>query len=103
MNKIKIKTPSYSLVACDLSGAEVRTSCNASKDEEMSLAYSKFEYEKEASNFIDLFSYEIIPNSNKNVSAYILDKGDYIIDLDNMSHLITKKEKIGDKIRFYFN
>lgn len=93
----------YSLVACDLSGAEVRTSCNASKDKEMSLAYSKFEYEKEASNFIDLFSYEVIPNSNKNVSSYILDKGDYIIDLDNMSHLIIKKEKIGDKIRFYFN
>lgn len=39
MNKIKIKTPSYSLVACDLSAAEVRTSANAAQDPDMIDAY----------------------------------------------------------------
>lgn len=39
MYKIKIKSPEYSLVACDLSAAEVRTATNASGDPDMIKAY----------------------------------------------------------------
>ena len=46
MHKIKIRTPAYSLVAADMSAAEVRTAANAAKDQDMINAYRAFTYEK---------------------------------------------------------
>lgn len=102
MNKIKVKTPNYSLVMCDLSAAEVRTACNASGDTQMRNAYLKYDYEKDADKCIDVYSYEIIPNLRDNVSSYVLDEGDIILDEEGNKFKITKKEFIDDKIRFYF-
>lgn len=41
MVKIKVKHPQYSLICCDLSAAEVRTSANASRDPDMIKAYQE--------------------------------------------------------------
>ena len=58
MSKFKIKKPAYSLVAADMSGAEVRTSASSAKSDKMMNAYRQFYYDKEFTSNIELQSFE---------------------------------------------
>lgn len=97
MPKIKIKTPPYSLVACDLSAAEVRTAANAAQDKEMIKAYKAFKYEKEFTNSIELYSYERLNTTNGYKSLHILTTEDILLDKDENQVKIVKLEDEGDK------
>lgn len=97
MPKIKIKTPPYSLVACDLSAAEVRTAANAAQDKEMIKAYKAFKYEKEFTNSIELYSYERLNTTNGYKSLHILTTEDILLDKDENQVKIIKLEDEGDK------
>lgn len=97
MPKIKIKTPPYSLVACDLSAAEVRTAANAAQDKEMIKAYKAFKYEKEFTNSIELYSYERLNTINGYKSLHILTTEDILLDKDENQVKIVKLEDEGDK------
>lgn len=97
MHKINIKTPPYSLVACDLSAAEVRTAANAAQDKEMINAYRAFQYEKDFTNSIELYSYERLNTINGYKSLHILTTEDILLDkYENQIKIIELKDE-GDK------
>ena len=97
MYKIKVRTPQYSFVAADMSGAEVRTSANASGDEQMMDAYRAFNYEKQFQKSIELYSYEMLKTTNGYKTLYIINENDVLLDDDNNQIHILKKEDKGDK------
>lgn len=105
MPKFKIKSPAYSLVAADMSGAEVRTACSAAQDFKMMDAYRQFYYDKEFTSFIELQSFEelLTDNNNEYKSLYILEKNDIIIDKDGNKIQITGKEDLGDTYKLYLS
>lgn len=99
MPKFKIKTPPYSLVAADLSAAEVRTAANAAQDfDGMISAYKAFNYEKEFQGSIELYSYEMLKNSDGEYrTLHMTTKDTILLDDNNREVFITNIMDEGDK------
>lgn len=99
MSKFKIKIPSYSFVAADMSGAEVRTSAASANDESMMNAYRAIDYIKEFTSSIELYSYETINTKEGYESLYIINENTILIDDDGNEVYISSKEDLGEKYR----
>ena len=97
MHKIKIRTPAYSLVAADMSAAEVRTAANAAKDQDMINAYRAFTYEKIFKGNIELYSYEMINTSEGYISLHMVNTSTILVDDDGNQVGISKIEDEGEK------
>lgn len=97
MHKIKIRTPAYSLVAADMSAAEVRTAANAAKDQDMINAYRAFTYEKIFKGNIELYSYEMINTSEGYISLHMVNASTILVDDDGNQVGISKIEDEGEK------
>lgn len=97
MHKIKIKTPPYSLVAADLSAAEVRTAANAAQDFDMISAYRTYDYEKEFQNSIELYSYEMLNTTKGKKSLHMINISSVLLDDSNNEVYIERIEDEGDK------
>lgn len=97
MHKIKIKTPAYSLVAADMSGAEVRTAASSAGDLDMINAYKPAEYIKEFVSSIELYSYETLNTTNGYESLHIINNNAILIDDDGNQVGIKSIEDEGEK------
>ena len=95
--KIKIRTPAYSLVAADMSAAEVRTAANAAKDQDMINAYKSVTYEENFKDSVELYSYEMLNTPEGYTSLHMMTTSTILIDDDNNQVSIKDIEDEGEK------